>query len=109
MQYLTMIGNRDGTLLSALAGWDDGQGGIVKETRQSRQARKKKMSLDEYSKRKVSRGRSAEPEGASSTKENERLTNAASYKDDGPMASPTICQGGYRFLCPGVIMQLLLI
>lgn len=124
LQYLTMIGNRDDTLLSARAGWDDGQGGIAKDTRQShrregpdRQARKK-ISLAEYSKKKVSAGgrsspkRSAEPEGgegASSSKEVEKLMNAASYKADEPMASPKNCQEEYRFLCLGFIMQLLLI
>lgn len=107
LQYLTMIGNRDGTLLSAQVGWDDGHGGIMKETRQSRhregpdrQARKK-ISLAEYSKKKVSGGRSAEPEGARSTKENEKLTNATCYKDEEARASPKNCQEGYRLLCPG--------
>lgn len=105
LQYLTMISNRDGTLLSAQAGWDDGQGGILKETRQprdregpDRQARKK-ISLAEYSKKKVSDGRTAEPEGAHSTKENEMLTDATCYKDDEARASPTNCQEGYRLLC----------
>lgn len=115
LQYLTMIANRDDTLLLTLAGWDDGLGGIAKETRQARyregpdrQARKK-MSFAEYSKKRVSGGRSAEPDGARSTKENERLTNATGYNDDEPMASPTVGQEGYRLLCTGFIMQLLLI
>lgn len=107
LQYLTMIGNRDGTLLSAKADWDDGHGGIVKEIRESRhreesdrQARKK-ISLAEYSKKKVSDGRSAEPEGACSTKENEKLTNATCHKDDEARASPKNRQEGYRLWCPG--------
>lgn len=122
LQYLTMISNRDGTLLSAQAGLDDGDqgGGIVKEE-ESRQARhhreagpdrrqgrkKKKISLAEYnSKKKVSSSdgpwRSAEPEGAGvrSTKDNnEMLTSATCYSyykdDEARRASPTNCQEGW--------------
>lgn len=101
LQYLTMIGgNRDGTLLLAQQDdcWDDddGQGGgivvVVKkeektllESRNHREegpaaadrrrvCKKKKISLAEYSKTRVSsdgRRSAGEPEGARSIKENE--------------------------------------
>lgn len=122
LQYLTMIGNRDGTLLlTQQDSWDDGQRRIVlKETLEShhrdgpasRRVRKKKISLTEYSKKRVSsdgRRSAGEPEGAGARriKKNEILLTKATccYKDDEASASPANCQEGYQLLSavPGFI------
>ena len=71
-----------------------------------RRVRKKKISLAEYSKKRVSsdgRRSAGKPEGARALriKENEILLTKETccYKDDEARTSPTNCQEGYRLLC----------